>query len=467
MKRSAGALLLAALLVPAPLLAAGPAGRAGAAGVASFNATAAAQAMRTTVVVPRLLVAETLADGGGLVSQAELTSVGGRAFASSVYPGDPATAGQAAGAAGLPRPPDSPLYVAAAHPTAPKATASPPGQEMSAEADESSATGRATAGAARPAATPDGADGVVVAAAVSTARAEQQPGGSVVARAESLIDGAMFPGGLTIAHVRSAVTTTYRPGAAPEVEAVTAVTGAAVNGTPVGIGPDGITAPAPAGLPAGTLTPLEEQLRKAGTSVRRIGGAPVAGGGSADVIEVRTTATPPVPGLPEGIVIWRLAGATAAVTAGDSGADPVDLAAPGVPADFPSPGSGSVPSPTPPQAAPEGVPSAPVFGGVGPSSSAGPTTPASGLSSGPTGGAELAEGFPSAVAGSQPASGEALADPLTGSPDRIRPAAFDRGGLGTLRARYGLLYLVMILAAVAGFAASAVFRTKGAHARWS
>jgi hypothetical protein len=455
---AARGLALVALLAPAPWLLARPAGGAGADAPAGFRATAVAQSVRVTVIVPRLLVVETLADVGGMVSQADLSPLGGQAFASSVYPGDPATAGQAAGAAGLPRPPDYPLYVAASHPSAPEAQTDPPGQHLSATATETGSSGRATAGATS---SSGATDGPPLGTLESTSVARRSEDGSVVARAESLVEGAVFPGGLTLGGIHSVVTATLRPGAAaPEVEAATTVTGAAVGDTPIEIGPDGITSPGPAGLPAGTLTPLEQQLHEAGTSVRRLGATPVEGGGSTDVIEVRVNAAPAAPGLPEGIVIYRLAGATAAVNVGAAGGGGPVLPEPPaatVPDSQPGPGdvvstaSSPLPATVPAPAGPR--PGTARRGGDGPSPTAvaasdNPAPP----TAGDTGSALVA-----------PAATEAAA------PLMPRPALAGAGsdGLGTLRARYGQLYLVLILAALAGFAVSAVFRAKGAQARWS
>lgn len=445
---------LVALLAPAPWLAAGPGGAAETAGA---SAIAVAQAVRATVVVPRLLVVETLADTGGLVSQAELTPVGGQAFASSVYPGDPATFGQAAGAAGLPRPPDYPLYVAASHPSAPKAEAAPPGQELSADAGEATAAGRAAAGAVTGV-----GEGPRLGVSESTARAERLADGSVVARAESLVEGAVFPGGLALGRVRSIVTATLAPGGAtPDVQASTTVTSATVNGTPVAIGPDGLTTPAPAGLPAGTLRPLEDQLRQAGTSVRRVGAAPVQGGGSTDVIEVRSSAAAPAPGLPEGIVIYRLGGATAMVAAaGPTDAGPPELTPPpGVTlSDGQTAAAGPVPAPA----------TAVAPGSLNPEPTGSqPRTARTFLSAAPTPFLDKLSAAPVEPAAAHlPSAPDATG---TAAPALAQPtlAAVGGDGLGNLRARYGQLYLVLILAGLAAFAGSALFRAKGAQARWN
>src|SRR5581483_12427446 len=126
-KRSRAGLGLAAVLVTGAAIGTGPIGRAGADGVSSFTALALAEANRATFTVPGFIALETLADGGAPVSQAQLTALGGRAFASTAYPGDTAThTAQLTGAAGLPTPPPYPLYVEAAHPGEPKAEATPP-----------------------------------------------------------------------------------------------------------------------------------------------------------------------------------------------------------------------------------------------------------------------------------------------------------------------------------------------------
>ena len=102
-----------------------------------------AQGVRASVVAPRFLVTETLADIGAAISQAQLTTVGGNAYASSLFPGDTAAYRQVAAGAGLPPPPPYPLEVSAAHPSEPEARADQPGQPMSAEAGPAKAARRA------------------------------------------------------------------------------------------------------------------------------------------------------------------------------------------------------------------------------------------------------------------------------------------------------------------------------------
>ncbi len=425
---------------------------AGAADAAPFTATAVAQGMRVTLVVPRFLVAETLADGGAPVSQAQLTSLGGRAFASSLFPGDTATFQQAAAALGLPPLPAYPAQVSATHPTEPKAEAAPAGQSMSAEAGFDRAAGRAIAGGPPPA-----GDGQTAAArSLSATTAEAAPDGSVVARAETVVEGAVFPGGLRIGRVGSVVTATLAPGAAtPVVESLTTVTGAEVAGTAVEIGPDGITSPQAVGLPAGAAQPVDEALRQAGTSVRRVRGEPLAGGGSSDAIEVRSTLAP-APGVPEATVIYRLGGAAATVVrASLSSGDllpPPDFAG-GVPSEVPGP-------------APESL------GASGPASSpVGLATP-SPLSA-PRSGAGAAFAVP--YAGRPPdapppaptTSGATTEQPLV-APDQLAASPLDRVRLAVdLRDELGWLYLALILGGLAAFAAASALRRKGVQHRWS
>lgn len=415
--------------------------KAGALDAASFTGTAVAQGVRTSIVAPRFLVTETLADSGAVISQAQLTTVGGKAYASSVFPGDTAVYRQVAAAMGLPPPPPYPLEVSAAHPSEPEARADHPGQPMSAEAGPVRAASRAAVGGS-----------------VSNTTVDALEDGSVVARAESVVEGASFPGDLHIARIQSVVTAILAPGAsAPTVEALTTVTGVSIGGTTVSIGPDGITAPQAVGLPSGTAQPLEESLARAGTTVRRIKGEPVAGGASSDVIEVRSGVA--APGLPEGTVLYRLAGATASVLTGalpsqaalappvvGDGADPS--------ADGTTPGGASdaaVPEP------PAGSPAEPLAA----SSSGSSFTTAAPRADIPTAG-------PPPVT-PEPDAASALPEPArAGGQESAAPVRFDGGRLGDeLRDELGGLYLVLILGGLAAFAAASILRQKGVDRTWT
>jgi hypothetical protein len=413
--------------------------RAGADDADSFTATALAQGMRASVVVPRFLVTETLADIGAAISQTQLSTVGGKAYASSLFPGDTAIYGQVAAALGLPPPPPYPLEVAADHPSEPEARADPPGQAMSAEAGPAKAESRAA-----------------VLSSSSDTTVEALDDGSVVARAQSVVEGAAFPGNLHIARIHSVVTTTLAPGAStPTVEALTTVTGASIDGTAVTVGPDGIAAPEAVGLPPGTARTVEESLARGGTTVRRIKGEPIAGGASSDVIEVRSRVA--APGLPEGTLVYRLAGATASVLSGAA--------------------------PSPPQPAPPvvGDGPGPTAAGTAPGGIAGPATftPRAGSPAASGAGASSASAAPPgsmpALAPRPPTPAEAgdaavaLPEPTPPVlPGTATPARFDGGRLGgALRDELAVLYLVLILGGLAAFAAASILRQKGVNRSWS
>jgi hypothetical protein len=457
MGKGSRAVLCLAALGSAAALGAGPVGRAGADGLPSFTALALAQASRATFTVPGFLALETLADGGAPVSQAQLTALGGRAFGSTAYPGDTAThTEQLSGAAGLPAPPAYPLYVEASHPGQPKAEAAPPGQRMVAEATADSAAGMAST-SLLPASDPARP---VVAAALSATRVDAKPDGSVVARAESVVDGASFPGGLRIARIDSVAVATLGPGAdKPAVQTTTTVTGAEVAGTAIEIGPDGITGPQPAGLPSGSSAPAQQALAEAGISVRRISSVPVSGGASADVIEVRSTLTPPAPGLPASHARYDLGGATVSVLTGAGFGSPVPLPTPAV-------GESATTGPQPPTA-PQITPgdelaSPPAAGAAVPIAL--PATADTEAVSG-----AVAPGEEPSIAPASPAPGATAAPPPGAADGTVkRPASIGVARpAANLRSQLGLLYLVVILAGIAAFAVASVFRTKGVQRTWS
>lgn len=387
-----------------------------------FVATGTAQAVRVTYTVPDFLLAETIVDAGGPVGQAVVESSGSsRAFGSLPYPGDTVIAAPGLPtAAGQPALPVAyPLYASAEHPVAPSSKVEDPSRqyllEASAEADK--AVGRARAVV--------GSEGVSTTGTSAAAAVQRGEDGVVTARAETVTEGVSFGGVLKLASVRSASVSTLAAGdAEPASKAELVVDGATVNGLGVTIGPEGVTA-----VGSGVPVPTDEMtgqvnraLAEAGIAVRVVQGEKVAGGRSADALEVVTKQKLPVPGEPEGTVVYRFGGATAWVAAGQA-----------VPAVEPEPVPGPAPAP-------------PGSGGGG---------DASVLAAEPLPGAAGDTALP--VLGA-PSAAPAPPSPV---PDRRLVLARD------LRPTVRLFYLVLAVAGAALLASSSIWRTKGVQATWT
>lgn len=297
-------------------------GTAGGAVVARpFTATAVASATRVRVTVPpQAFTVEEVADGGASVAQAQVSSFGGKAFASSVYPGDTVvTAPQLAALAGVDASPEYPLYAAAEHPLQPSTEVEgPAGYGMEAEAGEQSAAARARAGAVQ------SADATVThTAGIGSVAVEAD--GTVVARAEAVSEGIAIAGVLRVGSIRSVAESVWRPADEHPTTAktTTEVVGSTVNGVPVSIGPDGVQ-PLGVGFPEAGAD-AASALADAGIEVRLVDGASASGEGSSDVLEVVLTQSAPVPGNPGATVRYRFGGATALVAPAPDDSPPVEV----------------------------------------------------------------------------------------------------------------------------------------------
>lgn len=281
----------------------------------AFSSLASAQAFRVTYTVPNYVIVSEIADVGAPVAQAILESSGlSRAFASAPYAGDTVVSapGLVAGATGAPvSPPDFPGYAAADHPGVPEKEVSDPSKTymMRATAKE-----RASEGTARIVAPGIGAG------STSHSIVTRAPDGTVTALSETITEGLSFEDGLLrIASVRSKSVTTLTPGSVkPVTKSELDIDGASVAGQRVGITTGGIvlgsqTIPVPV---AEVTKALNEALKSAGLSVRLVEGAPIAGGRTADALEVRSEHTVPVPGEPKGYLTYRFGGASSAIIVG-------------------------------------------------------------------------------------------------------------------------------------------------------
>lgn len=303
-----------------------------------FVATASAQDVRITYSVLGFAAVEDVVDGGGTVAQAQLDGGGNsRSFAALPYPGDLIISGPGlfAFATGQQLPGGYPFFVAAETPLRPEAKMDGPGGGYAllaqAAPHRSTGRGRLLLGDGQ---SGGGTDG--------EALTEVTGDGTVRSAATSVAEGLNLGGGaLRIGAVRSSSVTTLAPGAGqPTSTSSMVVEGMSVAGTPVTIGPDGLSV-AGSALPGGSaLDGVEQALAQAGIQVQVVEAKPQDGGERARSLEIRTVATPPFPGFPPQQVVISLGGATTAINVGQS-LPGVLPAVPPVEAGEPAPGATS------------------------------------------------------------------------------------------------------------------------------
>ncbi|MGH9036669.1 MAG: hypothetical protein ACRD0O_12980 [Acidimicrobiia bacterium] len=280
---------------------------------AGFLARALAQGGRFTFGSPGFLIVEDYMDGGGPVAQAVLDSTGAsKSFGSLPYPGELGIAGPglAAGvAAGFgvegAKLPNWPFYAGAEHPVTPSSeVADPSGQfALRAAADARTARGFAQSMFGNE----NGSGGGRSESSVTLAE-----DGTVTAVAETVDEMLFFGGGtLTVNSVRSRSVTTVTPGAEPVTETDLSFTGVAVNGQGAVFAPGD----------ADGAAPLIEALAQAGITLEVVRAQPVAGGGTADALRITVLGGPPIPGAPQGRVIFSFGGATTSVQLGEAAAE--------------------------------------------------------------------------------------------------------------------------------------------------
>lgn len=423
----------------------------------AFAGLAVGNGARVTYSVPNYSVVETPFDSGGAVAQAALESSGlARAFASMPYPGDlavtapgtVATFGLApAGALSYP------FYVSADHPSVPHGKFTDPSGSLLLQADAAERTSAATSRVV-----PGNAE-AAVSGTEATSSVIQDDAGAVVATATTVSRGVELGGGtLKIAAVRSRSVTRLAAGAAtPVSEVETVVDGATINGVKVTITGDGISfagQPSPVPL-AATTKAMNDALAQSGLSLQFVHGPEVKGGRAADVVEIRSRHTIPLPGNPQGIFTIRLGGAMTSVLTGDA----VGVTLP--------PG---VDTPVPPGTPLPGSTAGPVGGGTVPGPG-GPSSllPPTGRSRGGAGGSAPLGG--ETGSGAPPAAGDlgtgletaAPAGPGPALPAPTRTVRVARD----LRDETGLIYGVVIAAGLLVLLSALAGRRKGVASPWT
>ena len=295
---------------------------AGATGTRPLVATASAQAVRLTYSMPDSLAQSPILDGGGPVSEATGDSTGRAVtFASLPFPGETAVffpGAMAAATTGVRPPTGYPFYARADYPTTPQSDVVDPSGTyvLRTRAERGKADGQAALQLID-----DGADSVSRSSAATHVTLDDQGNATVVAETESW--GLSLAGGaLTIASVRSRSTSTYQQGNdQPVVSRELVIEGAEAFEHSVTIDRDGVHGDnayfARAPFVDGSRI-LNDALQQAGISVRTVSGS-ADRSGSADVLEITSHHPVPVPGNPNGTLIWRVGGVTTGIDLGPPG----------------------------------------------------------------------------------------------------------------------------------------------------
>jgi hypothetical protein len=213
---------------------------ASAAGERSFEATAAADGVRSLTTSPGAPLTDEVADAGGPTAQARLSSIGtSTGFAAYPFPGStvlgaPATAGTSQVS--------YPFAVSSSYPVNPTATSSQGPYSLAATSQEARSTASAGSGSNDPAGS--------AAAAVAARATVSLVGGTVTAQAES-DDHSLGTGPLSLGRVHATALLTAPATGAPTRTWTFEAEGLSAGGMAFSVGPAGLTV-------AGTTTPLPD-----------------------------------------------------------------------------------------------------------------------------------------------------------------------------------------------------------------
>lgn len=210
--------------------AAGPVAARPAGASLSFTAVAAADGLRLTMSSPGSPGTDTPLDGGGPSAQAVVASTGtSQAFASLPYPGEVAvTLPGLLAAVGVAGVPDYPFYRATDFPTRPDADLNGPGYRLTAASREQESKAAAAAGSADPA------------VALFDARATVSGIGDHVRATATSAASSLQIGDLVIGKAASRAEVLVTADGRRERSADFVVTGMAISGTAIVVGPDGL-----------------------------------------------------------------------------------------------------------------------------------------------------------------------------------------------------------------------------------
>ena len=254
--------LLALLLAPAVVLGvAAMVGFAPTGTSTAFSGLAAAEGIRVTFLASGGPVTDRPLDGGSPVAQAVLDSVGSsNAFASHLYPGDLAVTGPgtlAGVTGGQVNLPEYPAIARSDASTQPSSEVSGGGGTLRAQSTPDRSEASATAGLF------DAPTAKLLTASARAAVTKQASG----ARSLASDDVTGFAAGpLILDQVRSLAEVAVADDGVLARRSELRVTGASIGGTPVEIGPGGITL-GPSASPLPGRPPVEEVLRQSGVSV--------------------------------------------------------------------------------------------------------------------------------------------------------------------------------------------------------
>jgi hypothetical protein len=362
----------------------------------TFEAVAAADGLRVGMQVPNAPVTDTPVDSGGPTAQAVLNSSGvSRAFASHPYPGEAVVTGPGTVAGftgGQVSPPAYPFAVASDYPTVPERSSASGPYALKATSGERRSESDARTGAD---------SGPLV---TSHAAVELDAAGGTTSAAVSDVSS-LAVGDVRLGRVLSTARVARGADGALTRSSDLQVTGFAVAGTAVALGPAGLTLPGSA-VPLPPADPIRRALAGAGITVTYLAAQPQPNG----VVAPGLAITAPV----------QLAGggtATVTYTLGQSSASIAGVPVPGgeavdvaIPDDLGTPAGSASSSASPPASKPldtgaaAGPPSNPV---VPPAPVAGAPGGAGGLASSPapSGSDPASEVAPPARSGSTAAIG--------------------------------------------------------------
>lgn len=415
-----------------------------------FTASSSADIIRVTTDFPGLPLSSSPVDSGGPTAQAYLDSLGNsQAYAAAPDPGTLVGGLPALGAGvlsgdgiNLPFPiPAYPLSVTTDSATQPQASEGQGPYKLRARSGNSSSDAQTTVGGSTSA-----GDFGYMSAAASVVNGQDGPVSQATSDLESITVGPLY-----IGHIQSTASMSVGYGGQPTAKASTIVEGAAVDGIGVNLSDAGIGITS-AAVPVTIPPAVETVLRSAGITVKTFSGAKSSTGIVAPVVQITQSVT--LPQIGAGTVTYTVGGTSAQLQlAAPDGIEPADMSVPSTgPAN--GPGSGSAGT-------------GPAGGSLLPSSSVASTASPSRL-----GVAAPVALAPVAIGGSQPNSAAGTSSsgqPSVGSP-AASPTRADQGrvlaaGVIPLRSTSGL-YLVLVLAALAGIVAVSLVRYLGVRLRW-
>lgn len=275
----------------------------------AYTGTASADGLRVTYEVKGFLVVDRLADGGGPVAQATVSSLESVGFASAPYPGDTVLSAPplVAGTANAPVP-DYPLVASSRYPTVEEQTVDQGVVRLSATSTATSSTARGVGGG------PDDDNVTAGTTRAGTEVVHDEATGEVTAKASTEAEAFSVADVFRIGRVASTATVVDAPNSLPKRETSmqigeVTIAGQAVKITDSGVSVAGSSTPLPAS------SPLLAALADQGIEVRYLAAEETPDGVVAPGLEVRVAH--PIPTAPSpGVAVYQFGRASASATGG-------------------------------------------------------------------------------------------------------------------------------------------------------